>query len=77
MAIGKLLNLNTSELKLNRLLLFPRFFYADERNQDGAQKGMDLDGDAHADFYAELAKQERHFPSQAPFVKGQGYVKFE
>ena len=28
-----------------------RFFYADERNADGSQKGMQLDGDAHADFF--------------------------
>ncbi|KAF2121318.1 hypothetical protein BDV96DRAFT_640714 [Lophiotrema nucula] len=53
-----------------------RFFYADERNADGSQKGMQLDGDAHADFFAQLASGEGEVPWHATFVKGQGYVKF-
>ncbi|KAF3932581.1 hypothetical protein ABW20_dc0106827 [Dactylellina cionopaga] len=53
-----------------------RFFYADERNKDGSIKGMALDGDAHAEFYIQLAKQDDHVPWHATFVKDQGYVKF-
>jgi len=52
------------------------FFYADERNADGSQKGMQLDGDAHAAFFAQLAIGEGEVPWHATFVKGQGYVKF-
>ncbi|KAL1607133.1 hypothetical protein SLS59_002837 [Nothophoma quercina] len=52
------------------------FFYADERNADGSIKGMQLDGDAHADFYAQLASGEGEVPWHATFVKGQGYVRF-
>lgn len=52
------------------------FFYADERFADGTQKGFKLDGDAHADFYAELASGETEVPWHATFVKGKGYVKF-
>ena len=52
------------------------FFYADERNADGSIKGMQLDGDAHAEFYAQLASGEGEVPWHATFVKGQGYVRF-
>lgn len=55
-----------------------RFFYADERATDGKMKGMQLDGPAHAEFYAQLAEQEQEkaVPWHATFVKDQGYVKF-
>ncbi|PVI07515.1 NAD(P)-binding protein [Periconia macrospinosa] len=53
-----------------------RFFYADERNEDGSMKGMKLDGDAHAEFYAQLASGQGEIPWHATFVKGKGYVKF-
>ena len=53
-----------------------RFFYADERTADGGLAGMKLDGDAHADFYAQLASGEIEVPWHATFVKGHGYVKF-
>lgn len=52
------------------------FFYADERNADGSQKGMQLDGDAHAELFAQLASGKGEVPWHAMFVKGQGYVKF-
>ena len=52
------------------------FFYADERNADGSQKGTQLDGDAHAEFFAQLASGEVEVPWHATFVKGKGYVKF-
>lgn len=57
-------------------LMLNRFFYADERQADGSIKGMQIDGDAHADFYAQLASGEGEVPWHATFVKGQGYVKF-
>ncbi|KAH7395211.1 hypothetical protein DE146DRAFT_678975 [Phaeosphaeria sp. MPI-PUGE-AT-0046c] len=53
-----------------------RFFYADERNEDGSNKGMQIDGDAHAEFYADLASGEADVPWHATFVKGEGYRKF-
>jgi hypothetical protein len=37
---------------------------------------MQLDGDAHAEFFAELAGDEGDIPWHATFVKGKGYVKF-
>ncbi|KAH7342555.1 hypothetical protein BKA65DRAFT_586487 [Rhexocercosporidium sp. MPI-PUGE-AT-0058] len=56
-----------------------RFFYADERTEEGKLKGFALDGDAHGEFYAQLAKPEdgAEIPWNATFVKGKGYVKFE
>ncbi|KAF2691249.1 NAD(P)-binding protein [Lentithecium fluviatile CBS 122367] len=54
-----------------------RFFYADERHEDGKFKGMALDGDAHAEFYAQLAEHDGSVPWQATFVKGKGYVQFK
>jgi hypothetical protein len=53
------------------------FFYADERNADGSIKGMQIDGDAHAEFYAQLASGEGwDVPWHATFVKGEGYKNF-
>ncbi|KAI1817366.1 NAD(P)-binding protein [Poronia punctata] len=53
-----------------------RFFYADERTEDGKIKGIHLDGPARAEFYAELVKHEGNLPWEATFVKGKGFVKF-
>ncbi|KAH8675382.1 hypothetical protein BX600DRAFT_171303 [Xylariales sp. PMI_506] len=54
-----------------------RFFYADERNEDGSLKGMDIDGPAHGEFYAQLVSQENDIPWHATFVKDKGYVQFK
>jgi hypothetical protein len=54
-----------------------RFFYTDERQEDGSLKGMALDGPAHADFYETLAKHEGDIPWHATFVKDKGYVGFK
>ncbi|KAI1347862.1 NAD(P)-binding protein [Xylaria sp. FL0043] len=54
-----------------------RFFYADERHEDGKAKAAQLDGPAHAEFYAKLAKHEGKVPWNATFVKGKGYVQFK
>ncbi|CAH0045680.1 unnamed protein product [Clonostachys solani] len=53
-----------------------RFFYADQRNEDGSPAGFGLDGPAHGDFYTRLAK-DGNVPWHATFVKGQGYVAFK
>ena len=54
------------------------FFYADERKPDGAYASGDLDGDAHAEFYLQLADEpNKDVPAQATFVKGKGYVDFD
>ncbi|EXJ69830.1 uncharacterized protein A1O5_06902 [Cladophialophora psammophila CBS 110553] len=54
-----------------------RSFCADERYEDGALKGMAIDGDAHADFYAQLAAHEGNVPWHATFVEDEGYVGFK
>ncbi|KAL1797033.1 hypothetical protein ACET3X_005573 [Alternaria dauci] len=54
-----------------------RFFYADQRQEDGAPMGTAVDGPAHAEFYAKLARREAgEVPWLATFVKGKGYVEF-
>ncbi|VUC22944.1 unnamed protein product [Clonostachys rosea] len=53
-----------------------RFFYADQRNEDGSPAGFGLDGPAHGEFYTLLA-EGGEVPWHATFVKGQGYVDFK
>jgi len=53
-----------------------RFFYADERKADGGSKGMEIDGNAHADFYEQLADRVGDVPWHATFVKDTNYVQF-
>jgi hypothetical protein len=36
----------------------------------------DIDGDAHGDFFLQLAEKKEQGPWEATFVKGKGYVKF-
>jgi hypothetical protein len=38
---------------------------------------MAIDGDAHAEFYASLAKHEKNTPWHATFIKDKGYVQFK
>lgn len=54
-----------------------RFFYADERKEDGSSKGQEIDGPAHAEFFAQLARHEGNVPWEATFVKDKGYVQFK
>ncbi|RDW63058.1 uncharacterized protein DSM5745_10169 [Aspergillus mulundensis] len=54
-----------------------RFFYADERLDSGEAKGYEIDGPAHAEFFAQLASHEGEVPWLATFVKDKGYVKFD
>jgi len=53
-----------------------KFYYADERTPDGGPASRGIDGPAHAEFYAELAKQTSQGPWLQTFVKGVGYQKF-
>lgn len=54
-----------------------RFFYADQRQPDGAPMGNGVDGPAHGEFYAKLVQRESNdVPWLATFVKDKGYVKF-
>ena len=57
--------------------LASRFFFADERQENGGSKAVGLDGPAHGDFFAQLATHEGDVPWQATFVKDKGYVQFK
>lgn len=52
------------------------FYYADERTETGDPVFGDVDGDAHGDFFLQLAEKKEQGPWEATFVKGKGYVKF-
>ncbi|KAL2689133.1 hypothetical protein Neosp_003185 [[Neocosmospora] mangrovei] len=54
-----------------------KFYYADQRNEDGSPVFAAIDGKAHGEFYTELAESKTQGPWLASFVKGKGYVKFE
>ena len=53
-----------------------RFYYADERKPDGGPAFMDISGEAHAEFYIQLAEGKAQGPWQQTFVKGVGYKHF-
>ncbi|KAK4911539.1 hypothetical protein LTR66_017353 [Elasticomyces elasticus] len=52
-----------------------KFYYADERKADGSITPQ-IDGEAHAELYAQLAEGKSQGPWQQTFVKGSGYKKF-
>ncbi|KAK4935431.1 hypothetical protein LTR10_023509 [Elasticomyces elasticus] len=53
-----------------------RFYYVDERTPEG--KGMRfISGPGHAQFFLQLAEQEKQGEPLATFVRGKGYVGFE
>ena len=56
--------------------LYARFYYADERKPDGSAAKSEIDGEAHAKHYIELAETKEQGPWQQTFVKGVGYKKF-
>lgn len=58
------------------LTLDTRFYYADERKDDGSPVYNAIDGPAHAEFYAQLAEHKTQGAWQQTFVKGVGYKKF-
>jgi hypothetical protein len=55
-----------------------RFYFADERKEDGSPVYSDIDGPAHANFYMQLieGKTQTQGTWNATFVKGKGYVRF-
>ncbi|KAF5872154.1 putative uncharacterized oxidoreductase protein [Botrytis fragariae] len=53
-----------------------RFYWADERTTEGGPKGNAIDGEAHGEFYYELATSEEPLTWDATFVAGKGYVDF-
>ena len=53
-----------------------RFYYADQRKADGAPAYADVDGEAHAKHYVELAEGKLQGPWQQTFAKGVGYKDF-
>ncbi|KAI6080762.1 NAD(P)-binding protein [Hypoxylon rubiginosum] len=53
-----------------------KFYYADERHEDGVYMTTDLNGDAHAEAYLELAKDPKQRSWDYTFVRGKGYVEF-
>jgi hypothetical protein len=60
---------------MNRLTA-SSFYYADERKADGRVAGGAISGQAHADFYLDLASGKGHVPWLATFVAGKGYASF-
>ncbi|KAJ8058033.1 hypothetical protein OCU04_013206 [Sclerotinia nivalis] len=53
-----------------------RFHWADERTAEGEIIGLAINGEAHGDFYYELATSEKPLTWDATFVAGKGYVDF-
>ena len=54
-----------------------RFYYADERKSpDGRPAGEDIDGEAHAEMYWELAKGGRQEDWLVTFTKEKGRVEY-
>ncbi|MCJ1403543.1 hypothetical protein MMC11_006766 [Xylographa trunciseda] len=53
-----------------------QFYYADERLPSGGPVMWDISGEAHAEYYFELATARAQGPWDATFVKGVGYKKF-
>jgi hypothetical protein len=53
-----------------------RFYYSDERKADGAPVYSAVNGEAHGEFYLQLAEGKSQGPWQQTFVKGIGYKKF-
>ncbi|KAJ5587255.1 uncharacterized protein N7459_003020 [Penicillium hispanicum] len=53
-----------------------KFYYADERNADGTPAYASIDGEAHGEFYLQLADHKSQGPWQQTFVKAIGYKSF-
>lgn len=53
-----------------------RFYYADERHEDGSPMYTGLNGEGHAKLYVDLAEGDQQLPWQQTFVTGLGYKKF-
>ena len=53
-----------------------RFYYDDQRKIDGSSLYINIDGDAHGDFYVELAEIKSQGHWHQTFVKDLGYQRF-
>ncbi|KAI1505801.1 putative short chain type dehydrogenase [Biscogniauxia marginata] len=53
-----------------------KFYYGDERHEDGSPMTRDLGGEAHGKKYLELAQDPKQQPWLYTFVGGKGYVEF-
>ncbi|KIM93373.1 hypothetical protein OIDMADRAFT_35864 [Oidiodendron maius Zn] len=53
------------------------FYYVDERKEDGSPIGSAISGQAHADYFFELAAKPDQGPWLSTFVNGKGYTKFD
>ncbi|KAH7305842.1 hypothetical protein B0I35DRAFT_483598 [Stachybotrys elegans] len=53
-----------------------KFYYADERREDGSPVYNDLSGEGHAKLYTDLAEGPQQLPWPQTFVTGLGYKKF-
>ena len=53
-----------------------RFYFGDERTEEGKVRGTAISGKGHADFYYDLAQKKDQGPWDATFVTGKGYVDF-
>ncbi|KAI1778632.1 NAD(P)-binding protein [Hypoxylon cercidicola] len=53
-----------------------KFYYGDERRETGIYMTNELNGDAHAETYLELANDPMQRTWDYTFVKGKGYVEF-
>ncbi|KZT25031.1 putative short chain type dehydrogenase [Neolentinus lepideus HHB14362 ss-1] len=53
-----------------------KYYYADERTPEGETVKFDNSGDAHGEFYYDLAQDPKQGAWLATFVKGKGYVDF-
>ncbi|KAH4932492.1 hypothetical protein HBI79_102510 [Parastagonospora nodorum] len=53
-----------------------KFYYADEKKEDGTPVYREISGEAHATHYLKLTEDEEQGPWQQTFVRGQGYKSF-
>ncbi|KAK3713826.1 hypothetical protein LTR37_008312 [Vermiconidia calcicola] len=67
------------DIRFVPLLSLPqRYFFVDERKEDGKPMFTGLGGQAHADFFLSLAERKTagEVPYNATFVSGKGYTEF-
>lgn len=53
-----------------------RFYWVDERKEDGTPMYTGVSADAHADYFADLVDHKAQEEWSQTFVKGIGYKKF-
>ncbi|KAK8103220.1 hypothetical protein PG984_016366 [Apiospora sp. TS-2023a] len=54
-----------------------KFYYADERTEEGKPVYKAISGEAHGQHYVHLSEMAEQGPWLQTFVKGQGYKKFD